>query len=148
MTEYSEEPAHSDTDGTRTWLKDGIVHVEYTTRQNLASIVRSQERCLSILKENNLAIAPVILIYTGKARDGIDISITDLGKLINMNGVMKHISRMWSVGASEQHKRIGAFFNKFFVKGRFHFADSLEEAERQAAKFLAADSGILEPDTL
>ncbi len=141
------EKTHIEADGIKIWLDSGILYIEYSKKVSLGLFMETQTLGLDLLKQNGLTITPLIIIYEGEAKDAIEFSTPDIGKLFSSVDVFNHVSRIWIVNAGEAHQRIGGMINKFFLNGQMSFVDSLEAAQTEAKEFLAEEARLHKGNT-
>ena len=133
-----------DKQSTTTWLEDGIIYSEIRDELSLKNLLEAEEAALKIVKEHNLSHVPTIVIMSENLNDKVVLGVSEFGKAISSNQIVKHLTSVAIVGAGEHMKRVGGMFNKLFFSNRIHFFDNLQEAQVFSREALSNALPILE----
>lgn len=123
-------------------IEEGILYVEFT-KLDADSIIEAEENCVTLIKENKITLIPAIVIMKGEASQKLDVEITKFGKILSSVDVIKYLSEILIVGASEGAKKPLLLVSKIFLNSSLTFCDTLEEAKEKAHKAKFSTLSIL-----
>lgn len=128
----------------KVYLKDGVICYELKNKLNADIIFAAEQAAYKLIQDNGIRITPAIIWFKDIDDEHLSIGISDLGKIVSMNDIMKYASGIWFVGAKGKAKHYAAILNSVFLGGKIKFVDDIETARREALARRSEDKPILE----
>ena len=102
------------------WLDEGILYVEFHDL-SVESILAMEEKCLALVRTNNITLIPIIVLMKDDASAHITASVASFGKIISSVDIVKHASTIAIVGAQEKVRDILIVVSKLFLNNGLVF---------------------------
>jgi hypothetical protein len=129
----------------RAWIDGEIIYWTFANRPDFAAVRALQDQSLATLMEKKIELAPLIFVYgAGTEHQRVRLGLFEIGKVVN-HPLSKHLTEVWMVYKGDIASRaFVATINRFYVQGRFHLVDTLEQAQAEAKQSLVKKISITE----
>lgn len=99
------------------WCDNGIIFINFNQPTSLENVTAMERRCLQLLAEHNLTLAPFVIYYTNNSGEKTRLKVSEIGKVYSKQ-LMNSVSFIVMVGAQGLDNKLLQLTNKLFMGGR------------------------------